>query len=114
MTRELTSVDVDSHTLLFHFRANDKTSTLAKPVNELNHLTIAEHPSQSGVCKTKPKPLGVLSRNRRTIDRLRLPVQNNHGRLANMQSQLVRTIGMKQMQEVVHRIHALQLVSRPA
>ena len=55
----------------------------------------------------REKALGIFGRNRRSFNRLRLAVEDDNRRLADVQSQAIRAIGVNQMQEIVHGIHAL-------
>jgi hypothetical protein len=50
-----------------------------------------------------PKLLRVLGRNRWRFEWLRFAFENDDRRLADVQSQLVGSIGMKEMKEIVHR-----------
>jgi len=87
-----------------------KIGATPKSVNELHRAIGAELSALSCVCDAVPKLLRVLGRNRWSFKWLRLAFQDDDRRLADMESQFIGSIGMKQMKEIVHRNYQHELM----
>ena len=103
------SVYIHSNILVFHPGANHKIGALSKPVNELYHTMLSERSPLPCVRDALQKMLCILSRNRRPFKWLLLAIQDDDRRLADVQPQLIRSIRMSKMKEIVHRIHVLRM-----
>ncbi len=88
--------------LVLHLGANHKTGAPAKPVNELDRPMLAEFSPLPCVRDALQKLGGILGRNWRPFERLRLAFQDDDRRLADVQPQPIRSIRMKKMKEIVH------------
>ena len=82
---------------------NHKIGATSKSVNELYRTTLPEFSPLPCVRDALPKLAGVLRRNRWPFKWLVLVLQDDDWRLPDMQPQLVRSIGMEEMKEIVHR-----------
>ncbi len=96
------SVDVHSNLLAFHPGPNHKTGATTKPVNELHLPMLSERSPQSRVRDALQKLRSVLLGYCRPFELLRFAFQDDDGRLANVQPQLIRSIRMKKMKEIVY------------
>jgi len=102
------SMYIHSNILVLHHGTNYKTGAPSEPVNELDHAMLSELSPLPRVRDALQKLLCLHGRNRWSFNRLLLALQNNDGGLANVQPQLICPIGMNQIKEIVHRIHALE------
>lgn len=98
---------VQFNILILHAGANYKTGATPKPVNELNRTRFSEFSALPRVRDALKELLRALGRDCWSLKRLLLAVENDDRRLADVQPQLIRSIGKKQMQEIAHRIHAI-------
>ena len=96
------SVNLHCDLLILHPGPNHKTGATTKPVNELHHPMLSEFSPLPRVRDALQKLRGVLRRDGRPYELLRLTLQNDDRRLADVQPQRIRSIRMKQMQEIIH------------
>ena len=103
------SVYIHTNILVLHLSANHKAGSSAKPVDELDPTMLSEVSSLPSVSNAVQKLLCVLGRNRWAFNRLLLTVNDDDRRLADVQPQPVRSIGMNKVKKVVHGVHALEV-----
>jgi hypothetical protein len=100
---------IHTNILALHPGADDETGTSAKLVDELDPTMLSEVSFLPRVSDALEKLLRVLSGNGRPFDLLLLTVQNNHRRLAYVQLQPIRSVGMNEMKKIIHRVHMLNV-----
>jgi hypothetical protein len=101
-------VDIHFHLPVLHSGPNHKTGTPTKPVNELHHPVFPEFSPLSRARDALQKLRRLLRRDGWPFERLRLAFQDDDRRLAEVQLQRIRSIRMKKMQEIIHRIHTFR------
>ena len=105
---------IQSNGFVLHPGANHKIGAIPKPINELDHTPLSELSPLPGIGHALQKLFRVLSRDRRSFNRVMLSFHHDDRRTADMQPQLIRSIGMNQMKKIIHRIHTLQSGQRKA
>jgi len=100
-------VYIHTNILVLHPGTNHKTRATSKGVNELYYAMLPKVSSLSRVSDTMQKTFCVLRRNRRPFKWVLFAFQDDDWWLADVQPQLIRSIGMNKMKEIVHRIHAI-------
>jgi hypothetical protein len=104
-------VYVHTNILILHLGANHKAGAAAKPENERDRSVLSQVSSLPRIGDALQKLLCILGCNRWSFNRLLLAVYDDDRRLADMQLQLIRAIGMNKVQEIIHRIHILELAT---
>jgi len=100
-------VDIDLDAFALHLGAHYEFGTLSEGVNEFHRPALSQRPPLPCVRDTMQNLFRVFRRNHRLFQNLILAVQNHDWRLADMQPQFIRTIGVKEVKEVLDGIHAL-------
>ena len=103
------SVYIHSDIPRLHPGANHEIGATAKPVNEFYHTMLPEFSPLPCVGDALQQLRRILGADHWPFKWLLLAFQDKDRRLANMQPQLVRSIGMKEVKKIIHRIHALKV-----
>lgn len=105
------SVYVHSNILALRPGKDHKTGAMSKPANKLQHAVLSEGSPLPRVRDAPPKPFCVLSCYRRPFKWLLFAIQDDDRGLADVQPQLIRPIGVNEVQQIVHRVHARHMAS---
>jgi hypothetical protein len=103
-------VYIDSNALTLDPRSNHEAYATTKRAHELNHTVLSELSPLPRVRDALQELLRVGRRNRWAFNLLLFAVKDYDWRKPDMQSQLIRSIGMNQMQQIFHRIHVLRVI----
>jgi hypothetical protein len=103
------SMHVHAHILILHPSANHKGGAVAKSVKELHQPMFSQLPPLACGGDALQKPLCVFRCNCWTFHRPLLAIEDDDRWLTHVQPQFVCAIGVNQLQQVVHRIHGLNL-----